>query len=441
MSDARGSQQRTFDGFERGVTSSEMEVVRTCARSLIDFKRYMGTLYERHKTDGRLTYDAMRRYGRLARMNEEIRGLTVSLYVENTRIVSNALNAAYTTGFLGTGEMVTRAWGQSSLHGIIREDEMRRALTNDISGLAWTERMNINRETAVARIRETIVRGLHDGETYSQMAARLNAALGRTGVGALRIVRTECYRVFAEARKDRLDRVRGVNMFKEWITSKDERVRSSHAPMHGVKVPYSQDFVLPTGASGFGPGMIGVASEDINCRCFYAVDVAAETIDVSGESGIIDTDGEQMTNFNSEKSLEILSKQKPMDPEVIARVKANLEKKGIPLVQSEEMDRYLLSRGSEGVTFYGEPLIVLHTNASASGFYEELIHLGQILDGRAKENDEENKIMLEIDAKQRLIKYRRAYGLTDFEVEITTESLNDNLEKLDDLRRVGGTNV
>ena len=66
-------------------------------------------------------------------------------------------------------------------------------------------------------------------------------------------------------------------MVKEWITSKDERVRSSHAPMHGVKVPYNQDFVLPTGASGFGPGMIGAASEDINCRCFYAVDVMPES--------------------------------------------------------------------------------------------------------------------------------------------------------------------
>ena len=109
---------------------------------------------------------------------------------------------------------------------------------------------------------------------------------------------------------------------------------------------------------------------DINCRCFYIVDVMSK-------SGIITTDGEQMmTSLSSEKSAEIIAKQKPMDVEVIERVKANLEKKDISLVQSEEIDRYLLSRGSEGVTFFGEPVICLHTNASASGFFEELIHLG-----------------------------------------------------------------
>ena len=159
------------------------------------------------------------------------------------------------------------------------------------------------------------------------------------------------------------------------------------------------------------------------------------------KNGIIGTDGEQMIKFSSEKVAEIIAKQKPMDVEIIERVRDNLEKKGIPLVQSEEMDRYLLSRGSEGVTFYGEPVIGLHTNASASGFFEELIHLGQILDGRAKENDMENKLMLEIEAKQRLLKNRLAYGLTDFEVEVTTQSLNNYLRQLEDFRKAGGANV
>ena len=53
----------------------------------------------------------------------------------------------------------------------------------------------------------------------------------------------------------------------------------------------------------------------------------------------------------------------------------------------------------------------------------------------------ESKLLMEIDAKQRLIKYRRAYGLTDFEVEVTAESLNDYAMQLDDLRKAGGVNV
>jgi len=262
----------------------------------------MSSLFERYEDDGILTFDAMVRYGRLRRMDESLHGLTISLYAENTKEISTALQSAYTSGFNDTGEAISRAWGQQSLIGIIREEEMHRALTNEISGLEWAKRMDNNRDTTVARIRETIVRGLYEGETYSQMAQRLNTALGKDTVNAIRIVRTECYRVFSEARKDRLDRVRGVTMTKEWLTSEDERVRSNHSLMHGVKIPYDQDFILPNGNSGFGPGMIGSPSDDINCRCFWVIDIA----DDDGSGGSMDIPGFYEDDINGEEP-EIMS--------------------------------------------------------------------------------------------------------------------------------------
>jgi len=276
MSDTRHSQLEMFDDFENQVAQAEGTIVRTYARSLIEFNRYIRDIFDSYEVDGVLTMDVMRRYGRLNRMDEVLRGLTVSLYSENTRIISSALNAAYNDGFTGTGQTINRA--QRSLHGIIREDELLRAMNNDISGLTWATRNNINREVAASKIRETIVQGLHKGETYAQMAERLNEALGRSNVGSIRIIRTECYRVFSEARKDRLDRIRGIDMTKEWITGKDERVRATekanHKVMHGIIVPYHKDFMLPNGNSGFAPGMIGEAVDDINCRCFWIVDMA-----------------------------------------------------------------------------------------------------------------------------------------------------------------------
>ena len=38
--------------------------------------------------------------------------------------------------------------------------------------------------------------------------------------------------------------------------------------MDGVEIPLNEDFKLPSGASGPAPGKMGVAGEDINCRCF-----------------------------------------------------------------------------------------------------------------------------------------------------------------------------
>ena len=145
--------------------------------------------------------------------------------------------------------------------------------------------------------------------------------------------------------------------------------------------------------------------------------------------------------FNSEKAAEIIAQQKPMDPQVIARVRANLEKKGIYIVQDEDGDAYVISQGSEAVVMYeggSETTIVMHTNISASGFFEELIHIGQLQSGRAIIYDKENEIEMEIEAKERLIKNQCAYEITDFEVAELTKSLNSYRIRLDEMRRVRG---
>lgn len=115
---------------------------------------------------------------------------------------------------------------------------------------------------------------------------RLNEALSGDVVNPMRIVRTEGHRVFSQAQKDRLDEAykAGTKMTKTWISSKDERVRSAHAEMDGVTVPYEENFVMPDGARGFAPGMIGAPQHDINCRCTWKTDVLDDYEKEGGQS-------------------------------------------------------------------------------------------------------------------------------------------------------------
>ena len=53
---------------------------------------------------------------------------------------------------------------------------------------------------------------------------------------------------------------------KTWIAALDEVTRESHVVAHGQTVPLKANFVLD-GGRGPSPGQIGVAEEDINCRC------------------------------------------------------------------------------------------------------------------------------------------------------------------------------
>ena len=70
------------------------------------------------------------------------------------------------------------------------------------------------------------------------------------------------------------------------------------------------------------------------------------------------------TMLKSEKATEIINKQKPMNKDIIAKVKKTLAKKGIILEQSPEIDKWLISKGAEAVTL-SDGTMLMHTNVSA----------------------------------------------------------------------------
>ncbi|MCL1903131.1 MAG: hypothetical protein FWF94_01775, partial [Oscillospiraceae bacterium] len=107
--------------------------------------------------------------------------------------------------------------------------------------------------------------------------------------------------------------------------------------------------------------------------------------------------------FSSEKTREILENQVPMDTETIEKVKTSLAEKGVVMAQTKELDKFLEEYGNEATTF-SDGTIVLHTKVSASGFYEELIHYGQLKSGRVVFGNDENRLLMEIEAQERLIK-------------------------------------
>ena len=141
-------------------------------------------------------------------------------------------------------------------------------------------------------------------------------------------------------------------------------------------------------------------------------------------------------NYISEKTREIILKQTPVDPETFHRVKEALSKKGVTIAQSAELDEWLISKGAEALTF-SDGTMVMHTRISASGFFEELIHYGQILKGQAIEGSHTNNLELEIIAKERIIKNRKVYNVTDYELGIITDTLNAYKKQLNDLIKGG----
>ncbi len=137
--------------------------------------------------------------------------------------------------------------------------------------VAWArtraERFSFEVTDATAQaLRGTLDEGIRNGETLAQLTDRVSEIFrDKKGWEAERIARTETASASSFGRQA-VYRQSSVIEGKEWLTAADERVRDSHQ-IDGQRVAKEASFTLASGVSTPGPGLSGVADEDINCRC------------------------------------------------------------------------------------------------------------------------------------------------------------------------------
>lgn len=117
----------------------------------------------------------------------------------------------------------------------------------------------------------------------------------------------------------------------------------------------------------------------------------------------------------------------PMDESKFISIKQNFEARGGVIDSSAEINRHLDMMGADAATLNENTILIRHdVIPSASSMFEELIHTAQYKSGRATSA---NWLDMEIEAKVKLIKYQKPYGITDFENKITKKQLDNLLQK------------
>ena len=121
-------------------------------------------------------------------------------------------------------------------------------------------------ETTWDSLRTSLVEGMDAGESIDDLAKRVEAVMGdRISSNAQTIARTETIGALNGGSQIAWEQS-GVVAGKEWVAALDERTRDTHIAAHGQRVKLNDDFSVG-GGSGPQPGQIGIAEEDINCRC------------------------------------------------------------------------------------------------------------------------------------------------------------------------------
>lgn len=260
---------------ERLIKAGESDIARNYKKALDALRLYLAKLYAEYEIDGKLTFSEMSKYNRIDKVDRKIKETLSTLYKNNNKIIRGVLRGITIDTYNNTVKTIERATGRK-LKGIIKKIDVTETINTEMAGLRWTKRMGKHRNDVIWDIQKEIKQGLTQGDTYGAMAKRLKKELGVSAGKSKTIVRTEGHRCHAQSKMNSLDSIsnHGVKMMKKWISSKDERVRSQHSKMDGVEIPYEDDFVLPDGARGKAPGLIGEPQHDINCRCIITVNIA-----------------------------------------------------------------------------------------------------------------------------------------------------------------------
>lgn len=278
----RKQMEQSDRAIDRLLASGNRRTREVFREALENSKGILAEFFEKYERDGRLHYDDLSKYNRKRALEREIRKELAKMNNRAVQRMRSTLRETFEESYYRTGWYVENAT-KTRVIPIMKDEFIEAALENEISGLDWATRMGRNREEIVIQINESITQGLNEGETYSQMAQRLNDRLSVGTSKAERIVRTEGHRIQEEAKTRALDGAseRGIKMVKRWVTSADERVRDRHIEMEGQEVEYEEDFELPDGTRGRYPGAMGNAEDDINCRCIYVVEVVRVDADPS----------------------------------------------------------------------------------------------------------------------------------------------------------------
>ncbi len=121
-------------------------------------------------------------------------------------------------------------------------------------------------DTTYEALQKSLTEGIDAGEHIEDLAKRVESVMGdRIRSSATTIARTEVIGAMNGANQLAWEQS-GVVKGKEWLSALDERTRETHVEAHGQKRLLDEDFDVGSG-SGPQPGDIGVASEDVNCRC------------------------------------------------------------------------------------------------------------------------------------------------------------------------------
>ena len=205
-----------------------------------------------------------------ARYKKELQLIAESIndhYKESYSKIQALLMATYINNYLRSGQLYEFEAQSSMEYTVPPAETIRLAVLNPIKELTLSVLMNNHRNETIRKINIEIAQGLQAGESYGDIANRIEEQLGFSATKAKRVARTEGGRVQVTARMNSAAHAEQyAKLTKLWSSTLDSHVRTSHRKLDNQKADKDGYFHFK-GFKAKGPHLFGVAKLDINCRC------------------------------------------------------------------------------------------------------------------------------------------------------------------------------
>jgi uncharacterized protein with gpF-like domain len=258
--------------YEKLLKEKEKGIVKNYKEALNKLEVEVRKIYDRYELDGQISMDELLKYNRMRKLDVATALVMKDLYKANDKLIKETLKQIIKKT---EKDAVKTVDGIKRLNAIKRTFDIEAVINTRVGGRTWYERTGHRLSNTTYDIHTVIKAGLENGDTYTTMSKNLKDKLGSEIKNTDRVVRTESHRVQEFTKHETMAEInKQVKMNKTWHTVNDERVRSSHAEMEGVTIPFEDEFLLPSGATALYPSESGDPAEDINCRCWCSYEIA-----------------------------------------------------------------------------------------------------------------------------------------------------------------------
>lgn len=244
---------------------SDIEVVFT--RRLKAILAQMLEMHKKFGKNGQATWTDVNKYNRF---NQEMKLIAQQLnvdYKEIIKLIQASEERLYIERYLLMAYLLQQSTEEEMGFRIPSEEVIQAALANPVEFLTLPKIFEAHRDEIIRRLNIEIAQSLQAGESYTDMAIRIENAMGWTRKKAILVARTEGGRVRSQvdlAIEEQASKT--TRLTKVWMSSLDTRVRKSHRKLDGQKADKDGYYHYGKWKSK-APRLWGIASMDIQCRC------------------------------------------------------------------------------------------------------------------------------------------------------------------------------